>query len=83
MAGDEPMYLVALKSVSEERFCSFFVGNGKLVPGDLSILCGSGNEQRLLINSNNSNHILAWDWTGNADNLHLPRRWVEDALSTI
>jgi len=52
-----PNYLVALKSVSGEKFCSDFTGQGVLRLGHLSALCGNGNEQRLLTNSN---HIFAW-----------------------
>ncbi len=78
IAGGEPLHLVALKSVSGKRFCSFFAGVAQAVAGDLSVLCGSGAGQRLLINSNNTNHILAWDGQGEPANLDLSWRWLEN-----
>jgi len=72
------MFLVALKSVSGRRFCSFFVGDAGLACGDLAVLCGLGSEQRLLVNSPNGlNHLLVWDANGNPGNLCLSWRWLE------
>src|SRR5438552_3436122 len=80
IVGPDQMHLIALKSVSGRRFCAFFVGEGKPGCGDLAVLCGRGVDLKLLINSNNSNHI-AWYCTGNSDHLYLPHRWVQVAFA--
>lgn len=77
-----PMYLMALKSVSGRRFCSFFVGDGEVVCGDLAVLCGTGAEQRLLTSSpSNLTHVMASDGPGNPGNLSLPWHWLEGGAS--
>jgi hypothetical protein len=76
--GAAQLHLVALKSVAGERFCSFFAGDARPVPGDLAVLCGVGTGQRLLVYSNNSSCLLHWDWQGSPENLYLPRRWLQD-----
>ena len=77
-----PMYLMALKSVSGRRFCSFFLGDGEIECGDLAVLCGTGSGQRLLISSpNNVTHVMSSDGPGNPGNLSLSWRWLEDGAS--
>ena len=80
--GDTPHYLVALKSVSEEKTCSFFYGNQVLSRGDLAVLCGSivvlcgiDKKRKLLINWKNNNFILDEDGGGNPSHLNLPSEW--------
>ena len=73
-----PMQLIALKSVSGRRFCSFFIGEGSIACGDLAVVCGTGPEQRLVITCpNNSVHVVAWDGAGHPGNLGLSWHWLE------
>jgi hypothetical protein len=75
LAGPEPKYLVALKSVCGERFCTFFVGQGEFRLGELSVLCGDGLQQRLLTNSV---QIFDSDGQGQPGCLELSHRWLDD-----
>jgi hypothetical protein len=79
IVGPSPLHLIALKCVSGRKLCSFFSGPGKPACGDLAVLCGRGDKQKLLVNSGNSNHVLAWDSPGDSENLCLPRSWHSDA----
>lgn len=76
IAGAEPLYLVALKSVCGKRFCTFFAGQGELRLGELSVLCGDGLQQRLLTNSV---QIFDSDGQGQPGWLGLSHRWLDDA----
>jgi hypothetical protein len=77
LAGPEPKYLVALKSVCGGRFCTFFVGQGKFRLGELSVLCGDGLQQSLLTNSD---QIFDSDGPGRPEwTQELSHRWLEDA----
>ena len=69
--GPDQLHLIALKCVSGRRYCGYFVGEGKPECGDLSVLCGRDVELKLLINSDDSNHILAWIGPGEIGNLGL------------
>lgn len=80
MAGDEPKYTVALKSVFGRKYCTIFVGRGevgqgKLRLGELSVHCGDGLQQRLLTNLN---QIFDSDGPGEPGGLGLSCRWLED-----
>jgi hypothetical protein len=80
--GPDRLHLIALKGVAGRKSCSFFVGDGTPKCGDLAVLCGRGDEQRLLINAESTtksaNHLLAWAAPGDSANLNLPRRWYSD-----
>src|SRR6185437_13931610 len=74
--GADLLYLVALKSVQGNRVCAFFVGEGGPTIGDLSILCGVGDDQKLLTTSKN---LFAWDGQGLPEHLFLPHDWVKQS----
>lgn len=76
MAGDEPKYIVALKSVLGRKCCIIFVGHGKFRLGELSVLCGDGLQQKLLTDSN---QIFDSHGQGQPASLGLSHRWLEDA----
>jgi len=78
LAGPEPKYLVALKSVCGRRFCAYFVGQGEFRLGELSVLCGDGLQQRLLTNSD---QVFYWDGSEQPElTRELSHHWLEDAI---
>lgn len=66
----EQLYLIALKSVVGEKYCSYFRGDEKPRWGDLAVLCGNSVEQGLLTNSG---HFLNFD--GVAESWKLRISW--------
>jgi hypothetical protein len=81
MAGDEPKYTVALKSVFGRKYCTVFVWRGEVGKdmfrlGELSVLCGDDPQQKLLTNLN---QIFDSDGPGEPGSLGLLYRWLEDA----
>lgn len=74
--GADPLFLVALKGVRGDKVCAFFIGKGELTIGDLSALCGTGEERKLLTISQD---LFAWDGEGQPEHLSLPHNWVEIA----
>lgn len=74
--GVDPLYLVALKGVRGDKACAFFLGKGEFTIGDLSALCGKGEERKLLTVSSD---LFDWDGQGQPEHLSLPHRWLETA----
>jgi hypothetical protein len=70
---DGKLYVIALKSILGEKLCYFFRGDEAPRWGDLAALCGVGEGQRLLVNSN---HVLNFD--GQADPGYLHLSWHSD-----
>jgi hypothetical protein len=74
ISGTDPLYLVALKSVHGNHVCAFFTGKGKLVIGDLSVLGGIHEEQKLFTTSKD---LFAWGGHGQPEHLFLPYNWLQ------
>ena len=66
--GRSPLFVVALKSVLGELSCYNFRGDEEPRWGDLAVLCGSGNDQKLLTNTN---CVLAFDGPADPAQLNL------------
>lgn len=72
------LHLVALKSATHERSCSFFAGQGTPAPGDLAVLCGIQPDEWLLVVSGAGTCSLRWDGPSSPACLYLPTSWLED-----
>jgi hypothetical protein len=74
--GADPLYLVALKGVHGKKECAFFFGKGTLTIGDLSVLCGVGEEQNLFTTSKD---LFARNGQGQPEHLSLPHDWLQQS----
>lgn len=71
------LHLVALKTLTGGKYCEFFEGHDRIVPGDLALILKQGDRRRLLTASSPTG--FEFDGSSKPELLGLSRHWLSAA----